>query len=190
MKPRRYALAVVAVLLCAPLTAGCSFGGDGGGAITAEQAKPRIEALLSGTVGAVQPPVQYLDELYDVREHTDWKHDSDGKSLVLKKRHLMPMISQPKRTVLLQQLKDYWKAQGYTLHEDNNGNGVQGVSATAPDGTKVGVSFLGGGSATITAGIDPVVTPPLDHPLRDTSTSPRPPGTPEPGTQDDPYWSH
>ncbi|MGW4384177.1 hypothetical protein [Kitasatospora sp. NPDC004531] len=189
MKARILVTAVVAALLFGPLVTGCSTFREDKPVAALDTAKSTIDALLDGATKAITPAVAYRDVGYSVESHIDWAHDPTGKARLTKQRVLEPRIADGKAELLMGELTDYWKAQGFAVTRDDT---ARRVGAAAPGEAWATVTIGQGGVVHLEAGMDPVKDPGTLTPFKDQQTpEPSPGATRTPaGEQDDPYWSH
>lgn len=184
----------VAVLVLGFGAAGCgsSGGSSGGGAhpvVAPDLARTRLQELVDGTTGAISPAVRVADDAFRAVPHEHGlSRNDDGTAQLTLRRYVLTKVAAAKQPVLLDQVRTYWTAHGYTLTESAS---PYEAGARTPDGTGVTVSIGAPGNVTVAATAwvkDPGSTEPFGP-----APSPLPTGKDGgPDTMprfDDPAWS-
>ncbi|GAA4860102.1 hypothetical protein [Kitasatospora terrestris] len=185
--------AVAAVLLGGSLAAGCASSGGGGSAdhalVEIGTARTEIDGLLDGTTKAVSPSLKYADDAFQARAHEDGvSREADGSAQLTRRRYVLTKVARGNQAKLLEKVREYWKAQGYTITESAS---TFEAGARTEDGVGITVSIGAPGNVTISANAW-VKDPKSEQPF---GAAPSPLPTKADGTvdtmpkYDDPEWS-
>ncbi|MEU9073980.1 hypothetical protein [Kitasatospora sp. NPDC048538] len=170
--------------------------GAPGPLITPAQALQRMDTLLQETTAGIQPPLRTWDAWPNWREKysTGLDEHSLGYATTSRERHVMTKVAAGRYEALLDAVRTAWRAKGYVVQDGPGTPTLRAVSATAPDGSTVGIginpdttvidiSATSGPIAVPQAGQPPFGTPTPDP----TMSNGNPDVVPD---HDDPYWSH
>jgi hypothetical protein len=183
------------VLVALALTA-CGGGGEQRGekekrvpAMDMRQAGERAEAILDGTMAAIQPPVTWSYG-YPMKEACgNGLNRPTGTTSVNRTRHVLTVISEQRRGNLLGVVQRYWEQHGFTIQSVTPDKDMPSVRARNSDGFTVSLAVGSIGNVHISAGYSCAKDSPMTYP-KGTPGEPGGPKTEEltPRVQSD-FWS-
>ncbi|MEU3223631.1 hypothetical protein ABZ695_10800 [Streptomyces sp. NPDC006976] len=145
---RLLACALLAVVLC-----GCQGGkAREGPKLDMQQTGERAEAILDGTMAAIQPPVEWVRGSTSESPCSTGLNEPTGTTTVMRGRNILTVVSEHRRGELLEMVQRYWEDQGFRDFDIDHDKKMPQIRATAADGLTVILDVGNIGNVYIRAG--------------------------------------
>lgn len=102
-----------------------------------QEAGDRAERILDRMLGAIKPPVETIRGPSSDAVCTDFKNDATGSGQVIRRRHVMTIISAERRGSFLGVVERAWKRDGYEITSVRKNRDMPAMFATTPEGFRV-----------------------------------------------------
>ncbi|QGV82534.1 hypothetical protein EIZ62_07895 [Streptomyces ficellus] len=112
-----------------------------------QQAGDRAEKILDDTFAAIQPPVETQRGPSGDPICTDFKNDATGTGQVIRRRHVMTVISAERRGSFMGVVERHWKKAGYEITTVRPSKESPAIFARTPEDFEVTVKIGDEGQA-------------------------------------------
>ncbi|GAA2517079.1 hypothetical protein [Streptomyces gobitricini] len=187
---------ILAVALAVLTVSGCGLIGDDAETgpkgkaqnVNMQQAGNRAEKILDDTLAAIQPRVETQRGPSGDPICTDFKNDSTGTGQVIRRRHVMTVISAERRGSFMGVVERYWKKEGYEITTVRPSKERPAIFARTSEGFEVTVKIGDKGQAFFSVSSPCVTESEVTEPPRKTldPNSPEAKGLPYIKS---PFWS-
>lgn len=109
--------------------------------VNMQQAGDLAEKILDDTLAAIKPGVETQRGPSGDPICTDFKNDATGTGQVIRRRHVMTVISAERRGSFIGIVERYWKKEGYEITNVIPNKEMPGVFARTPEGFQLTVDF-------------------------------------------------
>ncbi|WLQ34084.1 hypothetical protein P8A18_11805 [Streptomyces castrisilvae] len=154
-----------------------------------QQAGQRAEAILDGTMAAIQPPVEWVRGSTSESPCSTGLNEPTGTTTVMRGRNILTVISEHRRGELLEMVQRYWEDQGFRDFDIDHDKKMPQIRATAADGLTVILDVGNIGNVYIHAGFGCAQDSEMTYP----EGTPGRPGGPKKveriPREHSPYWS-
>ncbi|NEC69069.1 hypothetical protein G3I41_31470 [Streptomyces sp. SID9727] len=129
-----------------------------------QQAGERAEEILDGTMGAIQPSVEWARGLTGETACDAGFSEPTGTTSITRSRNVLTVVSRQRRGELFEMIQRYWERQGFQDFDVDSAEDMPRTRAKSPDGLVVILSAGDIGNVSVTAGFACAKDSPMTYP--------------------------
>lgn len=165
------AVRALGCVLVAAVLAACGGGGEQGRekekgrpTVDMQQAGERAEAILDGTMAAIQPSVTWSYGFPMKEACSNGLNRPTGATSINRTRHILTVVSAQRRGNLLGVVQRYWEQHGFTIQSVTPDRDMPSIRGRSSDGFTVALAVGTIGNVHVSAGYSCAEDAPMTYP--------------------------